>query len=143
MSITTPYAQAWEEYHRHGTPGWAWHEVVAEHFRCGAVVSTPEAFILARRVNAEDPPEVILSPLQFRESGNAWMIWIAAGKLAALIRLFEAHPAEWVCFNRRGSSDLRWIPSSRFLRHGLPENSETPASRAAADLLDGAGKGGC
>ena len=143
MSITTPYAQAWDEYHRHGPPGWEWHEVIAEHFRHGVVISMPDCFVLARRVNIEDPDSFILSPLQFRENGNAWMLWIAAGKLGALIRLLEAHPSEWVCYTRRASTVLRRIPSSSFLRHGLPENPETPTARAAADLIDGPGKSGC
>ena len=131
------YAQAWEEYHRYGAPGWAWHEVIAAHFRHGAVVSTPEAFILARRVNVEDADGFILSPMEYRESGNAWMIWLAAGKLDALISLLEAHPSEWVCYTRRDSTVLRRVPSSQFLRrHGITQNAKTAAPCTAAGLID-------
>jgi hypothetical protein len=137
----TPYAQAWILYHSFGRPGVSWADVVGAHFHHGAVVSTDGAFVMARRVNAADADAIHLSPLEYREDGDCWMIWIAAGRLESLLALLEAHPTEWVSYQRRDSERLRRVKTARFLRHVLAESPAPAAPATAARVLDRAGKG--
>ena len=137
----TPYAQAWEAYHSHGRPTWAFHEVVAEHFRCGVVISKADCFVLARRVDAADGDGFHLSPLDFRPGGDCWMIWLAAGKLGALLALLEDHRTEWVSYTRGASNRVRRVRTEQFLRHES-ESPEATAARSASRIIHGAGTSG-
>jgi hypothetical protein len=146
MGRVTPYDRAWEQYHRYGPPGWSWAEVVGAHFRHGAVVSTDEVFILARRVNVEDSDWFHLSPLQSRASGNCWMVWCAAGRMDSLAVMARLHSCEWVSFQRRESMRVRrFRTSDLFRRYEFPESPQACASSccSASGVCDGSGKGGC
>ena len=132
----TPYARAWETYHSAGDPPWSWAEVVSAHFRCGAVVSTARAFVLARRVHVADADEFHLSPLESRVDGDCWMIWIAAGRLDSLLALLAVHPVQWISYQRRGAGRIRRVSTSEMLRrHGILQSTEKRKSpaRAATD----------
>lgn len=128
------YERAWDEYHRYGEPGWEFGKVLGEHLRHGAVICTPDTFILARRVSSADPDEIHLSPLEWRSDGDCWMIWLAAGHLAPLIRLLLDHPAGWVSYQRRGGEKLRRVPTSRFLRYVIAQDQTAAATAAASDI---------
>lgn len=128
----SPYDLAWYQYHRYGLPECEWPLLVGLHFRHGAIVSTPDAFIMARLVNVDAPDEVHFSPFQSRPDGNCWMIWIAAGNLDALLELWKSHPTEWISYTRRDSTRLRRVKAIHFFRHGLAKNQNSAAATANA-----------
>ncbi len=138
------YCRAWDAYHAHGEPTWAFHEVLAEHLRRGAVVVAEDGFVLARRVAAGDSDEEHLSPLHSRADGNCWMVWLAAGSLPVLLRFLETHPLPWVSFTRRGKNRVRRVETANLFRHVHAESTEAEAAAgaAAARVGHGAGKDG-
>lgn len=95
----TPYEQAARVYER---------EVCASSFRAdleahlfgGWVVSTPDFFVMARRVMKRWPAEMTLNPYYAHPKGDCWHVWLAAGDLRAM---WSALPEEldWISFERR------------------------------------------
>ncbi len=119
----SPYCIAWERYHSYGEVGWSWDEAMSLHLQHGTVISTPDAFVMARRVHSADEDDFHLSPLQWRAAGDCWNIWAAAGRLESLLGLAQAFPTPWVSYCRRDSVRLRRYRLRRFLRH-VPENPQ-------------------
>lgn len=128
----SPYLTAFEKYHIDGPPAYSWREVMEFHLQFGAVIATPGAFIMARRVWAGSPPEVqlSLSPLQSLEEGDCWHVWAAAGSLEALAMIADHHRVPFVSFLRRADLRLRILPLARLLRHEF--QSPEAAARSAA-----------
>ena len=61
-----PYERAWELYHRDGPPRYPWATAIGILFQYGAIISTEDCFIAARKVRVNDPDEAhaTLSPLE-------------------------------------------------------------------------------
>jgi len=119
----------------------AWDELLTHHFHHGAVINTPETFLLARRVNYADPDHVHLSALQWRADGDCWTIGIAVGRLAPLLELSRNHPTPWVSWCRNGSFRLRRVSTAELYRHALTETTETTSPGATTSLRHRPGKG--
>jgi hypothetical protein len=136
------YEMAWDAYHRYGQPGWAFHEVLAEHLRRGVVVCLPDAFVMARRVNVRDSDESHLSPLESREDGDCWMVWLAAGRIRSLLELLDLRPARWISYQRRDCMRLCRVNTETIRRHVLAKSSQATASPAdsPAGFRDWSGK---
>lgn len=134
-----PYLAAWEIYHSLGPPALPFHDALARHLRHGAVIATPRAFILARpvssawsdaEIHAIQP--VSVSPLPLAPHLDAWHIWLAAGDLAALLRLHDLHPLPWVTYCRRGSPRVIRRPFATIARHVIAQDQSTGSPAASA-----------
>jgi hypothetical protein len=60
------------------------------HLLNGYVHSTPEAFVMTRPVLSTAPEAEVLDPWHTfpREQCDAWLIWLAAGRVSTLLHLF-------------------------------------------------------
>lgn len=137
------YSLAWEAYHRYGTPGWAFHEVLAAHLRNGVVISLPDSFLMARRVMRSDPDWFHLSPLESRADGDCWMVWLAAGSMESLSVMAETYPLEWVSYQRRDSMRLRRVKTADIFRHVLSKSPQATAPSSATRGSQWPGASGC
>lgn len=139
-----PYLTAFDLYHADGPPAWSWREAMEFHLQHGAVVATPRAFVMARRVRRDDPAEVLfsLSPLQSRDGLDCWHVWAAAGSMEALGVIAATDRAPFVSFLRRADLRPRIYSLARLLRHEL-ESPETPAATRAACPVQRTGENGC
>lgn len=133
----SPYLRAHAAYHAGGIPPWSWTEVLDFHLQCGVVISTPEAFIMARRVRSDAPltDHFTLSPLTSQEDGDCWHIWAASGSLEALLLIADRYRAPWVSFMRRDDTLPRIYPLSRFFRRHEQQSAQDPrtGTRRPAD----------
>ena len=93
-----PYERAarWHIAHCPHTP---FVQVVEAHFFSGVVVSTPDIFVLARRVGHDWDEVRLLDIGQADPAGDCWHVWLFAGNLpqlpaADMLRL------PWVTFHR-------------------------------------------
>lgn len=132
-----PIHQARALWHSMGEPEIDWDELLEFFLAEGAVVSTPEVFLLARPtlVALPDIAQNAFSPLQFHGPPDCWNVWLAAGRLDLLLELAHAHPLPWVSFSRRGSDRLRrYRLSTLVARHALAQTPQDgrPATAAAA-----------
>lgn len=129
----TPYLQAWETWHADGDPPVAWDELLTFFFHHGAVVSTAEGFLLARRcrVGMADEELNALSPLQFTGEADCWNVWLAAGRLPFLLHLASRHPLPWLAWCRDGGR-LRRYRTHSLLRYDQATQSPEAAATSAA-----------
>lgn len=96
-----------------GIPG-SFRDDLNAHLHHGFVVSTPDAFAMGRPVARVAPHRLHADPwFEFPpESCDAWMIWLAAGEVGDLWRLFP-YELPWVGWARR-QGNLRWYEFNRF-----------------------------
>lgn len=84
--------------------GWA--SDLAAHLCRGYVVSTPEYFVMLRRVSSTAEREQLLDPwVAWSDAeSDCWFVWLMAGDIARAVRDLE--PAlgrkKWLAFQRRG-----------------------------------------
>lgn len=84
-------------------------EDLEAHLIGGYVHSTPEAFVMARPVCSTAEEAVVLDPWHVfpREECDAWLIWLAAGKVSTLMGLFP-YPLPLLGWQKRNR--LRFYP---------------------------------
>jgi hypothetical protein len=104
----TPYLSAFEEYEKHDR-GVSWTDALDFHLQRGAVISTPDAFVMARPVDVdwEDDLHVMLRHLSTDE--QCWHVWAVAGSLKELLTLAHLHGVRWVTYQRHGQDRLRRV----------------------------------
>ena len=78
---------------------------IAAHLAHGIVVSTPEYFVMARKVRRDAAQLDLLNPWTQYAEPDAWMVWLAAGDLRAAMRMLWPLFGEgkvWLAFQRDG-----------------------------------------
>jgi len=128
-----PYRTAFDLWHSEGDPFPSWNDLLSWFFLHGAVVATPESFILARPAHVDAPDEWhnTLSPLESQDPPDCWNVWLAAGSLDSLMLIAREHPLPWLAYCRRGSTTVRRVRLKTILRHELAQatpSSQTPAT---------------
>jgi hypothetical protein len=100
-------------------PDMSFEDDLKAHFERGYVVSTPQAFGMARPVRRDWKPGRIGNPWDVEplETADCWFLWVLAGDLAV-----AAHwlPCElpWLGFARRGKA-ARFVKASALLNKAL------------------------
>ncbi len=101
----TPYERA-ELWHNALGSTWSFADVIKAHGKCGFIHSTPEVFVMARRIFASDQDTA--NDLTFwNPTGNCWHVWLLAGNPRAAWR-YLPFDLPFVSFHRRGI--LRVLP---------------------------------
>ena len=86
----------------------SWSEALEIHLQHGAVISTPEAFVMARPVYASWPEENHLDPFLIAPPTlGAWHVWAAAGDVHELLRIARLYNVRSITFQRHGQQRLR------------------------------------
>lgn len=130
-----PYRIAFDLWHSHD-PEISWADLLTFFFHHGAVVSTPDSFILARPACVDDSDKSLLtlSPIESPRPLNCWNVWLAAGSLDALLLIAQEHPMEWLVYCRNARPQLRRTKLKNILRHA-PAKVAAAHSYAAASFL--------
>jgi hypothetical protein len=104
-----PYLTAFQEYQKHDR-GESWTDALDFHLQRGAVISTPELFVMARPVRREweDDLHTMLGPVA--KAGDCWHVWVGAGNLHELLDLARRHGVQWLTYQRHGQDRLRCVP---------------------------------
>ncbi|CAB4186549.1 hypothetical protein UFOVP1329_23 [uncultured Caudovirales phage] len=74
------------------------HDLVL-HLMNGYVVSTPEVFVMARRVHRHWSVAQLLDPTLTAPDGDCWWVWCLAGQMSAVVPLIPIS-LPWVGFER-------------------------------------------
>lgn len=120
----TPIEQVRRLYRLH--PGMSFEQNLAAHFERGYVVSTPQAFGMARPVRRDWEPGRLNDPWDVEplESADCWFLWVLAGDLSVAARwLPQALP--WLGFARRGKA-ARFAKASNLLNKALAISKRVP-----------------
>jgi hypothetical protein len=78
-------------------------EVVEAHFLHGYVISTPEIFVVARRVVSLWPDEMLADIRRVDPDGDCWHVELFAGDMEAVLAAMP-FPLPFVSFHRRDRS---------------------------------------
>ena len=89
-------------------------EDLEAHLLNGYVFSTPETFVMGRLVQHDADPALIVNPWHRFETGDCWMVYLAAGKIVKDPYRWVPYPLPWVAFERE--NQLRVWPLERVLR---------------------------
>jgi len=119
-----PIEQVRRLYRLH--PGMIFDQDLAAHFERGYVVSTPQAFVMARPVRRDWKPGRLNDPWDVEplESADCWFLWVLAGDLSVAARwLPQALP--WLGFARRGKA-ARFAKASNLLNKALAIPGRVP-----------------
>ena len=108
----SPYLTAFHKY-QEIERGVSWTDALDFHFQHGVVISTPEVFVLARRVSiywSDEEQVSLFQPLDLKFS-EKWQVWAVAGDLGKLLALAKEHHVRLVTYQRHGCQKLRqrWI----------------------------------
>jgi hypothetical protein len=120
----TPIEQVRKLYRLH--PGMSFDQDLAAHFERGYVVSTPQAFGMARPVRRDWEPGRLNDPWDVEplDSADCWFLWVLAGDLSVAARwLPQALP--WLGFARRGKA-ARFAEASNLLNKALAIPGRVP-----------------
>lgn len=103
----SPYQQAQAIYEREQSAQ-SFAADLELHLRHGYVVSTPQAFAMARPVWSGWATADLLNPYVSDPKGDCWWIWCLAGDLGIVVRWLP-WPTEWLGFERRNVPRLvKW-----------------------------------
>lgn len=107
----TPYERA-ERWHRSLGSPMTFEEVIEAHGEMGFIHSTPEVFVLARRVDSIwDEDE--FSNLEFTDwDGDCWHVWLLAGDPSAAWK-FLPYPLPFMSYHRRGKLRIKRLHDFR------------------------------
>lgn len=96
----TPYLTAWRLYtaHERETP---WTDALEIHLQRGAVLSSPDGFVMLRRVGDDWPDAWHLDLHRVATCGNCWHVWAAAGSMRAMAEFAALLQVQTVTFQRR------------------------------------------
>lgn len=111
----TQYEIAGREYLR-GLPEEPWGKLVEDHLRnpCGIVISKPEVFVLARRVDSSFTDADLEKTHLFDEEGDMIHVDALAGDWVGALQDIPLG-IEWISFQRRDEKVKRY-PLERFCR---------------------------
>lgn len=142
LARMNPYRIAFDLWDSQGDPDPSWNELLSWHFHHGAVISTPESFILARpsHVSAPDEWHNSLSPIESPDPPDCWTVWLAAGSLDALLLIAREHPRPWLAYCRHGSTKVRRVKLVTILRRDSFKNASSSCT-ATTCLINGTGEG--
>lgn len=89
------------------------------HFRLGYVVTTPQAFAMARPVRKNWPKERLANPFDVEplETADCWFIWALAGDLSVAARWLPRE-LPWLGFARR-DRPARFVDAARVLKKAV------------------------
>ena len=89
------------------------------HFRHGYVVTTPQAFAMARPVCRDWRPVELCDPFKVEplETADCWFIWCLAGDLSVAARWLPCE-LPWLGFARRGKA-VKFVEAPRLLNKAL------------------------
>lgn len=110
-----PYLRAHAEYVK-ADRGLSWTDALEWHFQVGAVVGTPEFFVMAR------PVELVWSDAEHADvrtgpaHADTWHVWAVAGNLLSALALAAAHGVEWVTYQRHGTPRIHRAHVGELLR---------------------------
>jgi hypothetical protein len=96
----TPYNLA-ERWHRALGSDWTFAEIIEAHSQRGVIHSTPEVFVLARRVHSDWYDDEFRDPFATSATGDCWHVWLLAGDFRAAMA-YLPEPLPFVSFHRRG-----------------------------------------
>jgi len=119
-----PIEQVRKLYRLH--PSMSFEQNLAAHFERGYVVSTPQAFGMARPVRRDWEPGRLNDPWDVEplESADCWFLWVLAGDLSVAARwLPQSLP--WLGFARRGKA-ARFAKASNLLNKALAIPGRVP-----------------
>jgi hypothetical protein len=102
----TPYLVAYIAYLEAGEMDLPWTDALDFHFQHGAVISTPELFVMARPVAEDCPDDCHDDLLHTAHASTTWHIYAAAGDLKKLLSLAVPHNIHTVTFQRRGRQKI-------------------------------------
>lgn len=102
-----PYLLAFEAYHAGGDQEITWTAAMDHHLQHGAVVSTPDLFVMARPVHdfPENHPDFNFTA----PWSDCWHIYAAAGDLKKLLALARDHKIRTITFQRRGTEKIHCL----------------------------------
>jgi len=91
------------------------------HLRHGVVVSTPRAFVMARRADRWADPRDIVDSAHVFDGGDCLHIFLASGDLREIVRLLELSDhvhgrLEWLSWER--DNVLRFYRRESLMSHG-------------------------
>lgn len=88
-------------------------EDLEAHLLNGYVLSTPATFVMGRLVQRDAPPELIVDPWHRFETGDCWLVYLAAGDILREARRWMPWPVPWLAWER--SNRLRFWRTERVL----------------------------
>lgn len=99
---------------------------LAAHFERGYVVSTPQAFGMARPVRKDWPASRLANPFDVEplESADCWFLWALAGDLSVAARWLPCE-LPWLGFARRGKA-ARFARASSLIKKALAISKLVP-----------------
>lgn len=109
----TPYQRAAAWHHRLRS-GWTFEEVIEAHGQMGFIHSTPDVFVMARRVHTLWPESGFSDPNLRDLHGECWHVWLLAGDFRAAMA-YLPEPLPFVSFHRRGKLRILTLDQARRL----------------------------
>lgn len=82
-------------------------EDLEAHLLNGHVHSTPEFFIMGRKVRKDAEPAMILDPYAKHENPDCWLVWLYAGNMKKAFEQADVR-LPWVAFEKRNR--LKFYP---------------------------------
>ncbi len=89
-------------------------EDLEAHLLNGYVFSTPETFVMGRLVQHDADPDLIVNPWHRFETGDCWLVYLAAGDIIREARRWMPWPVPWLAWER--GNRLRFWRTDRVLR---------------------------
>lgn len=117
MTGDNPFVEAARVYDREPCAR-SFTEDLEAHLRHGWVISTPDLFLMARKISVAWSRDVVLNPYQTAHdnAADAWHVWLAAGNWRSAFAQ-APHPLPWVVIERKNK--LRYYDWNRFQRTAL------------------------
>lgn len=109
----TPFEQAVAVYEREGCAE-SFREDLEAHLLNGYVFSTPDTFLMGRLVQHDADPALILNPWHRFETGDCWMVYLAAGNIVREVERWMPYRLPYVAWERENK--LRVWSVERLLR---------------------------
>lgn len=107
-------------------PGMKFDNDLRAHFERGYVISTPQAFGMARPVRQDWTPERLRNPFEVEplETADCWFLWALAGDLSVAARWLPCE-LPWLGFARRRKA-ARFVKASSLLKKALAISKRVP-----------------
>ncbi len=121
-----PFARAARVYEREACA----RPLVADleaHLLYGYVISTPEVFLMGRRVRSGWPDETLRDPYATAPDGDCWHVWLCGGSMREALRRMPFR-LPWLSYER--SNRIRRVRLDRFDKEWAAAMAERWARRA-------------
>ena len=120
QKVMVPYLRAHAAYHAAGAQEIPWTIAMDIHLQLGAVLSTPDVFVMARPVCPHWPEEMQTDLSEILPDSATWHIFAAAGDLSKLFIMARIHRVQSVTYQRRGAPRIHRLPLP-WLKAGAPD----------------------